>query len=199
MALRMSQSTTTASTKSQLLPRFLQPEQIKSYLPSFSFRRNMAPKKKKEWNPYTFFIWTFLLVGSQGINMIALKHEHKDFMRRAESRIDLLREVIERIERGEEVDVGKMLGTGVESEEKSWEDGEYTFRLSTEAYSDGFFVLGLVLKEIEQEDLMWQAKKTKKQAKTKEETVSGDDKFAVSEAVEQKPRPVKKVDDSTFL
>ena len=56
--------------------------------------------------------------------MIALKHEHRDFMRRAESRIDLLREVIERIERGEEIDVGKMLGAGVESEEKSWEDGE---------------------------------------------------------------------------
>ncbi|RPB27723.1 hypothetical protein L211DRAFT_779699 [Terfezia boudieri ATCC MYA-4762] len=171
----MSQSTTTASTKSQLLPRFLQPDQIKSFLPSFSFQRSTAPKQKKEWNPYTFFIWAFLLVGSQGINMIALKHDHRDFMRRAGSRIDLLREVIEKIERGEEVDVSKMLGARVESEEKGWED---------------------VLKEIEQEDLMWQERKVKKQAKG---TVNGEDKFAVSEAVEQKPRPVEKIDDSTFL
>ena len=62
-----------------------------------------------------------------------------------------------------------------------------------------FFVFGLVLKEIEQEDLLWQAKKAKKQAKAKEGTVGGDDKFGVSETIEQKPRPVKKVDDSTFL
>ena len=73
--------------------------------------------------------------------MIALKHEHRDFMRRAEGRIDLLREVIERIERGEAVDVGKMLGAGVELEEKSWEDGEYMFRFPTEAYADGFFCI----------------------------------------------------------
>lgn len=65
-----------------------------------------------------------MIIGSQGINLIALKHDHKDFMRRADSRIDLLREVIERIERGEEVDVGKMLGAGIEAEEKSWEDGK---------------------------------------------------------------------------
>ena len=60
-------------------------------------------------------------------------------------------------------------------------------------------MLGLVLKEIEQEDLMWQAKKAKKQVRTKDETVNEKGKFAVAETVEQKPRPMKKVDDSTFL
>ena len=44
-------------------------------------------------------------------------------MWRSEARIGLLREVIERIERGEDVDVGKMLGAGVEAEEKGWEEG----------------------------------------------------------------------------
>ena len=75
------------------------------------------------------------MIGSQAINLISLKHEHKDFMRRTENRIDLLREVIERIERGEEdVDVEKLLGTGVESEEKAWEDCEFTYLLSYFTY-----------------------------------------------------------------
>ena len=46
---------------------------------------------------------------------------------------------------------------------------------------------------------MWQAKKAKKQVRTKDETVNEKGKFAVAETVEQKPRPMKKVDDSTFL
>ena len=119
------------------LPRILQADMLKSYFPSFLWRPPPPPPKqkedekkkktkKKEWNPYTFFIITFLVIGSQAINLIALKHEHKDFMRKTDSRIDLLREVIERIQKGEEEDVNveKLLGVGVESEEKSWEDCE---------------------------------------------------------------------------
>ena len=55
--------------------------------------------------------------------MIALKHSHEDYMRQADSRIAVLREVIERLEKGEDVDVEKMLGTGDEKEEKGWEEG----------------------------------------------------------------------------
>ena len=64
------------------------------------------------------------MIGSQAINLIALKHEHKDFIRRTGNRIDLLREVIEGIEKGQDVQVEKLLGTGVESEEKAWEECE---------------------------------------------------------------------------
>lgn len=44
-------------------------------------------------------------------------------MRRANVKIAVLKEVIDRLHRGEEVDVEAMLGTGNEKDEKSWEEG----------------------------------------------------------------------------
>ena len=147
VALSMgSEPSKTATRLRILLPRILQADMLKSYFSPFfrrSHRRVVPPglqkqkekEKTKEWNPYTFFIVAFLVIGSQAINLISLKHEHKDFMRRTENRIDLLREVIERIERGEEdVDVEKLLGTGVESEEKAWEECELPYLLSYFTY-----------------------------------------------------------------
>lgn len=55
--------------------------------------------------------------------MISLRHEHDDYMRRANFKIAVLKEVIERLQKGEDVDVEGMLGVGDEKEEKSWEDG----------------------------------------------------------------------------
>jgi hypothetical protein len=66
------------------------------------------------------------LIGSQAIHQILLKHEHADFMRKADSRIAALREVIERLGRGEDVDVEAMLGTGDEKAEKDWEQGRFS-------------------------------------------------------------------------
>lgn len=60
--------------------------------------------------------------------MIALKNSHAAFSRRADAKIGLLREVIGRIQKGEEVDVEGLLGggTGVDGRrrEAEWEDGE---------------------------------------------------------------------------
>ncbi|PMD36433.1 hypothetical protein L207DRAFT_586140 [Hyaloscypha variabilis F] len=103
-----------------------------------------ALKKKvrsKEWNPATFFIVIFLLIGSMSIQMIALRNEFAAFSRRADAKIGLLKEVIERIQNGEEVDVEGLLGTGDKEREKEWEE---------------------VLQEIEREDQAWeQSKRTK--------------------------------------
>ncbi|KAJ2996724.1 hypothetical protein NUW58_g887 [Xylaria curta] len=107
----------------------------------------VPPKKKpksKEWNPATFFIVIFLFIGSMSIQMIALKKDFATFTRRAEVRIGLLREVVEKLQRGEEVDVEKALGTGDTEKELEWEE---------------------VLREIEQDDVLKNAKKTVK-AKT---------------------------------
>ena len=57
------------------------------------------------------------------IQMIALKNTHAAFERRASAKIGLLREVIERIQKGEEVDVEGLLGTGDAKREKEWEEG----------------------------------------------------------------------------
>lgn len=55
--------------------------------------------------------------------MITLKHEHDDYMRRANVKVAVLKEVIDRLHKGEDVDVEGMLGVGDEREEKSWEEG----------------------------------------------------------------------------
>ncbi|KAI1368479.1 hypothetical protein F5Y08DRAFT_265938 [Xylaria arbuscula] len=97
--------------------------------------------KSKEWNPATFYIVIFLFIGSMAIQMIALKRDFATFMRRAETRIGVLREVVEKLQRGEEVDVDKALGTGDEEKEKEWEE---------------------VLRELERDDILKNSKKNVK-------------------------------------
>ena len=70
-------------------------------------------------------------------------------MRKAETKIAKLREVIEKLHKGEEVDVEKVLGTGDEAQELEWEEA---------------------LREIENEDKMWQtSKRNRQEAKEREE------------------------------
>jgi hypothetical protein len=70
-------------------------------------------------------------------------------MRKAELKIAKLREVIEKLQRGEEVDVEKVLGTGDETQEVEWEEA---------------------LHEIENEDKLWQTNRQKRrEAKAKQE------------------------------
>ena len=107
-------------------------------------RTKVKKAKSKEWNPATFFIIIMLLIGSMSIQMIALKNDFAAFSRRADAKIDLLREVIEKIQNGEEVDVEGLLGTGNAEQEKEWEE---------------------VLREIEKEDELWTAARKKKPVK----------------------------------
>lgn len=104
-----------------------------------SFWTNLVPKplrkseraaiskqqKSKEWNPATFFIWIFLLIGSMSIQMITLRNETATFTRRVDAKIGLLKEIIGKIQNGEKVDVEGLLGTGDNEEEKEWEEGRF--------------------------------------------------------------------------
>lgn len=85
-----------------------------------------APKKvkSKDWNPATFFIIIFLLIGSMSIQMISLRKNFEAIMRRSDVRIALLREVVEKIQNGETVDVERLLGSGDPDKEAGWEDGK---------------------------------------------------------------------------
>jgi len=89
--------------------------------------RNKAKAAKahqsKEWNPATFFVVIALLIGSNAIQMIALKNSRRNYSRKAEAKIALLREVIEKVQKGEDVDVERMLGTGNPKQEQEWEEG----------------------------------------------------------------------------
>lgn len=84
------------------------------------------PWRSKQWNPATFFIIIFLLIGSMSIQMISLRKNFDAHTRRSEVRIDLLREVVERIQNGEEVDVETVLGSGDPEKEAVWEEGEWS-------------------------------------------------------------------------
>ncbi|KAG9247296.1 hypothetical protein BJ878DRAFT_415133 [Calycina marina] len=98
-------------------------------------RCKISKPKPKEWNPQTFFIVIFILIGSMSIQMIALKNSFGAFERRANAKIGLLKEIIGRIQKGEEVDVEGLLGTGKGRREAEWEE---------------------VLREIEEEDQIWE-------------------------------------------
>jgi len=70
------------------------------------------------------------------IQMIALRNEFATFSRRADAKIGLLREIIERIQKGEEVDVEGLLGTGDKKREQEWEEGKTAYAGSQERSSD---------------------------------------------------------------
>ncbi|UNI21441.1 hypothetical protein JDV02_007432 [Purpureocillium takamizusanense] len=84
--------------------------------------RQSLRKKSKEWNPATYFIVMFLFIGSMSIQMIALRKQTEQYARQSSNRIAQLREVVQRIQNGEDVDVEKALGTGDPQKEAEWEE-----------------------------------------------------------------------------
>ncbi|TGZ83913.1 hypothetical protein EX30DRAFT_369227 [Ascodesmis nigricans] len=153
-------------TEIPFLPRVFQPT---TYIPSWSRRRQETPSPsspsptptvpkavvRRDWNPATFFIWIFLLIGSQAIHILRVKHDRAEYVRKSEARIGMLAEVVKRLQRGEKVDVKKVLGTGKQKDEVDWEQA---------------------LKEIEEEDRLWNTRLAEQdeQAKEKAEPASND-------------------------
>ena len=129
--------------------------------------RTSAPTSR-EWNPATPFIVLSLLVGSQAIQILWLKQERAHALRKAEAKIGLLKEVIERVQNGEDVDVEKVLGTGDEASEREWAE---------------------VLQEVRDEEALFQSRKRRKalrEAAAKEEQASLEE--AAKEAAQQATR-----------
>lgn len=148
---RTSFRTTIRYSSSEHLPKLAQPSIWQSIIPKSLRTRDkrQLPTEKKPPNPASYFIWIYLFIGSQAIRIIGVQNEYKTFMRKAEVKIAKLREVIEKLQRGEEVDVEKVLGTGDEAQELEWEEA---------------------LREIENEDKLWQTNRQKqREAKAKQE------------------------------
>jgi len=124
------------STDSSAFPRVAQPSIWQSIIPK-AFRASSDPVavaerqkakelkalRSKDWNPATFFIVILLLIGSNAIQLIALRNHTLNYSRKAEAKIALLREVIDRVQKGEDVDVEGLLGTGNPEQEREWEEG----------------------------------------------------------------------------
>ncbi|KAL7799999.1 hypothetical protein V8C37DRAFT_1065 [Trichoderma ceciliae] len=85
-------------------------------------RKSLKTKSKKDWNPATYFIVMFLFIGSMSIQMITLRNQTERYMRQSSLRVAQLREVVRRIQNGEDVDVEKILGTGDPQKETEWEE-----------------------------------------------------------------------------
>jgi DMSO reductase anchor subunit len=95
--------------------------------------QRVRPKRSRQWNPATFYIVVFLLIGSMAINSISLRQSFETFMRQTDVRIGLLREVVERIQRGEKFDVEKALGAGNAAKEQEWADSTFFSPLAIDA------------------------------------------------------------------
>jgi hypothetical protein len=120
------------------------------------------------------------------IQMIALRNEYTAFMRRADAKIGLLKEVIERIQKGEEVDVEGLLGTGDAKREKEWEEGIHgMLQLWIRALSNWFTA---VLQEIEQENEVWEQSR---KPKPKHGQESKEARAPIVEAVARPPTEPK--------
>lgn len=72
--------------------------------------------------------------------MLGLKGAYAKFSQETDAKLELLRDVVRRIQNGEKVDVERVLGTGDEKKEREWED---------------------VMKELEAEDAMFRERRKK--------------------------------------
>lgn len=123
-------------------PTILRPSFWSSMIPKpLKDRASSSAPRTREWNPATPFIILSLLVGSQAIQILWLKQERAHALRKADAKIGLLREVIERVQNGEDVDVEKVLGTGDERLEREWHE---------------------VLREVKEEEALFQKRKERK-------------------------------------
>lgn len=98
------------------------------------WNRYMTTRTKKESklikqyrNSNIMFIVLLTILGSQAIHVLSIKQEFNEFETQIDAKISLLRDIIDRIQRGEDVDVSKELGTGVNKQEKEWLDGKDFF------------------------------------------------------------------------
>ncbi|GIZ39365.1 hypothetical protein CKM354_000275200 [Cercospora kikuchii] len=126
-----------------LIPRFLRKPTTEAEAAARATRKDAAAEEKRTG---LIFLLLGILVGSNAINIIGLKREMLNFSRQTDAKLELLREVIERVKRGEDVNVKKALGTGDPEQEREWEE---------------------VIQELERTDMLWQNRK-KRDAKRAE-------------------------------
>jgi hypothetical protein len=114
-----------------------------------------------------------------------VRKDYENFTRKAEAKLALLKEVIQRLKDGEQVDVERLLGTGDEAKEREWEEGkaplsgkcQRPYKLLTDAPA----WCTLVLREIEREDSLWRQKSSK--------TKGADQQESPEKADESNPAP----------
>ncbi|ORY83806.1 hypothetical protein BCR37DRAFT_280681 [Protomyces lactucae-debilis] len=77
-------------------------------------------------NTVQFVLWASF--GSAAIHLINIKQAYAEKERKLDTKIGILRNVIDRIGKGEQVDVGRELKVGKTEEEREWEEMMGAFR-----------------------------------------------------------------------
>lgn len=113
------------------------------------------PVVRKPWNPATYYIWMALLIGSQAIQLITLNKGFIKFTQETDAKLAQLKDVVRRIQNGEDPDVEAILGTGDATKEKEWEQ---------------------VMRELESEDAMLQSMRKKRKSRNSTGEDSSDEK-----------------------
>lgn len=114
------------------MPRVANPSFWASMIPRF-LRRSTEAERAAELAKRTTagaeerrvgltFLFLGILVGSNAINILSLRREMLNFSRLTEAKLEKLREVVQRLKNGENVDVRKELGTGNREAEQEWEE-----------------------------------------------------------------------------
>ena len=132
-------------------------------------RARVKAARSKEWNPATIFIILGVVVGSNAIQIISLRNEMLNFSRKTDAKLALLREVVQRVKNGEDVDVRRALGTGDPQQEAEWEE---------------------VIKELEKTDMLAEGRKKReaKKAEKAEQRRLKDEEKAEAKRREGSPR-----------
>ncbi|KAK6355309.1 hypothetical protein TWF696_004419 [Orbilia brochopaga] len=148
------------------VPRVFSPSWWSQQLPKDLFKpRPTSASAARPWNPAWGFIILALFVGSQSLNIIALRQDAAVFVRRADARIRTLQEIVRKIQdgeweaNGEEVQKALRLGK-VARDDREWEE---------------------VMREIENEDAKWQAE-VQRQRELLEQQEAERAKFAALES-----------------
>ncbi|KAK6503537.1 hypothetical protein TWF481_008551 [Arthrobotrys musiformis] len=141
------------------IPRVFSPTWWSQHLPQGLFKSTVKSSKetvKRKWDPAWGYIVLALFVGSQSLNIMALRQESQVFIRRSDARIETLREIIENIQKGkwaadgEEVQRALRLGKP-ERDDRQWEE---------------------VMKEIEEEDSRWQQEAQRQRERIEQQEVA---------------------------
>ncbi|CZT20447.1 uncharacterized protein RCC_06307 [Ramularia collo-cygni] len=120
------------------------------------------------------FLILGIVVGSNAINIIAIRRDMLNFTRQTDAKLELLREVIQKVKNGEDVDVKRALGTGDPEQEKEWEQ---------------------VMKELEETDMLLEGSKrreAKRAQKVEERRAKDQVRNAPLTTPSDQPEPAKR-------
>lgn len=116
----------------QIIPRFLRRESTPSPTTTAAANtKSQLPQKTRVWNPATWYVVIFFIIGSEAIQLIAERHTREDQVRKSEIRIRLLRELVESVQNGTldknltAQDLKKRLLAGTPTQEREWEEGMF--------------------------------------------------------------------------